>query len=105
MAQSDLKRAIKKFGKDWEKNMKMLSPRRTGRLRDSIKTFADIKADKVKGGAEMVYYGQYVNDGTYKMRAQPFIDDAWAKTRFDNEVDDAIMQEIENMFDITFKEK
>jgi len=105
MGAKNLKKAIKLFAKDFEKNMKSLSPVRTGRLKKSIKTFADIKRDTVKGRAEMVYYGQFVNDGTYKMAAQPFINDAWAETRFDSDVEKAILDEIENMFDITFDKK
>ena len=66
MEQKHLFNAIKEFGKDFEKNLKSLAPYRSGTLKRSIKTFADITADTVKSGVEMVYYGQYVNDGTYK---------------------------------------
>ena len=103
MAKRDLAKAIKEFGKDFQRNLKTLAPYRTGRLKRSIKVFADIQGETVKGGVEMVYYGQYVNEGTYKMAAQPFINDAWAETKFDKDVDGAIQQEIENMFDFTFK--
>jgi HK97 gp10 family phage protein len=103
MAKKDLVKAIKEFGKDLEQNLKTLAPYRTGRLKRSIKTFADIRGETVKAGVEMVYYGQYVNNGTYKMAANPFIDDAWAETRFDSDVDKALLQEIDNMFEITFK--
>lgn len=103
MGARNLKKAIKLFAKDFEKNMKSNAPVRTGRLKKSIKTFAELKRDTVRGRAEMVYYGQFVNDGTYKMAAQPFINDAWAETRFDSDVEKAILDEIENMFDITFE--
>ena len=79
MASKNIVKAINEFAKDFQANMKTLSP------------------------AEMVYYGQFVNEGTYKMAAQPFINDAWAETRFDSQVDEAILDEIEDMFDVTFK--
>tara|TARA_R110000803_G_scaffold16650_5_gene45765 strand:+ start:3062 stop:3376 length:315 start_codon:yes stop_codon:yes gene_type:complete len=103
MSSKKLKKAIIEFGKDFEENMKQLVPVRSGTLKRSIKTFADIKGETVKGGVEMKYYGQYVNEGTNKMSAQPFINDAWAETRFDSDVDKAIIESIDSMFDVTFK--
>lgn len=103
MAAKDLAKAIKEFGKDFEKNLKTNAPVRTGRLKRSIKSSIDLTGDTIKAGVEMVYYGQYVNDGTYKMAAQPFINDSWAETRFDSDVDKEILEEIDNMFEITFK--
>lgn len=102
MAKEHLKKAIQEFGKDFEKNLKRLAPYRTGTLRDSIKTFADISAEKVKPGVEMIYYGQFVNDGTYKMAAQPFINDAWAETRFDADVDKELEKYLDEEFDKVF---
>lgn len=103
MEQKHLLNAIKEFGKDLEKNLKTLAPYRTGTLKKSIKTFADIQADTVKSGVEMVYYGQFVNEGTYKMEAQPFIDDAWAKTKFDKDVDKELEQYLDSQFENVFK--
>lgn len=103
MAVKHLQQAIEKFTKEWAKNMKQLAPYRTGTLKKSIKTFADIQGEKVKPGVEMIYYGQYVNDGTYKMAAQPFINDAWAETRFDKQVDQEIEQYLDQEFDKVFK--
>jgi len=103
MEQKHLLNAIKEFGKDFEKNLKRLAPYRTGTLKKSIKTFADIQGDTVKSGVEMVYYGQYVNDGTYKMAAQPFINDAWAETRFDKDVDKELEQYLDSQFENVFK--
>ena len=103
MARKDLTKAIKEFGKDYEKNLKTLAPYRTGRLKRSIKGNVKTTRETIKAGVEMVYYGQYVNDGTYKMAAQPFINDAWAETKFDADVDKAIIGEIEFMFDKTFE--
>jgi len=37
------------------------------------------------------------------MAAQPFINDAWAETKFDKDVDDAIEDQLDNLFDFTFK--
>jgi HK97 gp10 family phage protein len=102
MASKDLVKAIKQFGKDFEKNLKINAPYRTGRLKKSIKSSVERTGETIKAGVEMVYYGQYVNDGTYKMAAQPFINDSWAETRFNSDVDEAILDEIEEMFDITF---
>lgn len=103
MAIKHLQSAIKKFGKDFEKNLKSLAPYRTGTLKKSIKTFAEIAGEKVKPGVEMIYYGQYVNDGTYKMAAQPFINDAWAETRFDADVDKELEKYLDEQFDKVFK--
>ena len=103
MEQKHLLNAIKEFGKDFEKNLKRVAPYRTGTLKKSIKTFADIQGDTVKSGVEMVYYGQYVNDGTYKMAAQPFINDAWAETRFDKDVDKELEQYLDSQFENVFK--
>jgi len=103
MEQKHLFKAIKEFGKDFEKNLKSLAPYRTGTLKRSIKTFADITADTVKSGVEMVYYGQYVNDGTYKMAAQPFINDAWAETKFDRDVDEELEKYLDSQFEKVFK--
>ncbi len=105
MAVEHLQKAIKKFGKDFEKNLKLLAPVAKvngGTLKKSIKTFAEIAGEKVKPGVEMIYYGQYVNDGTYKMAAQPFINDAWAKTRFDKDVDQELEKYLDEQFDKTF---
>lgn len=106
MAGKDLQIAIKKFGKEFEKNLKLLAPVAKvngGTLKKSIKTFADIAGEKVKPGVEMVYYGQYVNDGTYKMAAQPFINDAWAKTKLDKSIDQEIENYLDEQFDKVFK--
>jgi HK97 gp10 family phage protein len=106
MAGKDLQTAIKKFGKEFEKNLKLLAPVAKvngGTLKKSIKTFADIAGEKVKPGVEMVYYGQYVNDGTYKMAAQPFINDAWAKTKLDKSIDQEIENYLDEQFDKVFK--
>ena len=103
MAIKHLQQAIKKFGKQFQKNMVSLAPERTGTLKKSIKTFAEIAGEKVKPGVEMIYYGQYVNDGTYKMAAQPFINDAWAKTKFDDDVDKVLEKYLDEEFDKVFK--
>ena len=111
MAEKDLKKAIAAFGKEFERNLKELVPVRKkgpqpppyGALKDSIKVFADIQAETVKGGVEMLYYGQYVNEGTYKMAAQPFINKAWAETRFNSKVDKEIDKYLEGEFDKIFK--
>lgn len=102
MASKSLIKAIEEFGKDFEKNLKRLAPYRTGTLKKSIKTFADIKGETVRPGVEMIYYGQFVNDGTYKMAAQPFINDAWAETRFDADVDKEIEKYLDEEFDKVF---
>ena len=94
---------FKEFGKDLEKNLKKLAPYRTGTLKRSIKTFSDIQGETVKGGVETIYYGQYVNEGTYKMAAQPFINDAWDMTVLDADVDKAMEKELDKMFTHTFK--
>lgn len=106
MASKDLIRAIKEFGKDFEKNLKKLAPVAKvngGTLKKSIKTFADIQGETVKSGVEMVYYGQYVNDGTYKMAAQPFINDAWAQTRLDADVTEELEKYLDTEFEKIFK--
>jgi HK97 gp10 family phage protein len=103
MAAKDLVKAIKEFGKDFQKNLKTLAPERTGRLKKSIKTFADIHGETVKAGVNMVYYGEYVNEGTYKMAAQPFINDAWAETRFDEDVNKELVKYLDEEFDKVFE--
>ena len=103
MSEKKLLNAIKEFGKDFVKNQKKLAPYRTGTLKKSIKSFADINRETVKPGIEMVYYGQFVNDGTYKMAAQPFINDAWAETRFDADVDKEFEKYLDEEFDKVFK--
>lgn len=111
MAEKDLKKAIKAFGKEFERNLKELVPVRKkgpqpppyGALKDSIKVFADIQAETVKSGVEMLYYGQYVNDGTYKMKAQPFINDAWQETKFNSKVGKEVEKYLEGEFDKIFK--
>jgi len=102
MKKKHLINAIKEFGKDFEKNLQKLAPYRTGTLKKSIKTFADIQRDTVKAGVEMVYYGQFVNDGTYKMAAQPFINDAWQETRFDADVDKELEKYLDEEFEKVF---
>lgn len=103
MAVKGINKVIKEFGKDLNKNLKKLAPYRTGTLKRSIKTFSDIQGETVKAGVEMVYYGEYVNEGTYKMAANPFINDAWDMTVLDADVDKAMEKELDNLFDITFK--
>jgi HK97 gp10 family phage protein len=103
MAAKEVTKIIKEFGKDLNKNLKKLAPYRTGTLKRSIKTFADLQGERVKAGVEMVYYGQYVNEGTYKMSAQPFINDAWDMTVLDNDVDKVMEQQLDILFDKTFK--
>lgn len=102
MAKEQLLKAIEEFGKDFEKNLKRLAPYRSGTLKKSIKTFAELTGETVKPGVEMVYYGQYVNDGTYKMAAQPFINDAWAETRFSADVDKELEKYLDTEFDKIF---
>ena len=111
MEEKHLLGAIKAFGKEFEKNLKQLVPVRKkgpqppkyGALKNSIKTFADIRGETVDSGVEMLYYGEYVNDGTYKMAAQPFINDAWAKTKFDSKVDKELDAYLDSQFDKVFK--
>jgi len=103
MAAREINKVIKEFGKDLQKNLKNLAPYRTGTLKRSIKTFSDIQGETVKAGVDMVYYGQYVNDGTYKMAAQPFINDAWDMTVLDADVDKVMEAQLDKLFDKTFK--
>ncbi len=94
--------SLKAFGKEFESNLKSLVPVRKGYLKDSIKTFADIKGDTVQSGVEMLYYGEFVNSGTYKMAAQPFINDAWAETRFNAKTDKALEKYLDSQFEKVF---
>ena len=102
--------SLKAFGKEFESNLKSLVPVRKkgyqppkyGALKDSIKTFADIKGETVESGVKMLYYGQFVNSGTYKMAAQPFINDAWAETRFNAKTDKALEQYLDSQFERAF---
>lgn len=103
MAGKDLLKAIKRFGNDFERNLKKQAPYRTGRLKDSLKTFADIQRETVRTGVEMVYYGEFVNSGTYKMEANPFIERAWEETKLDSDVEAALLDEVADMFDKTFE--
>ena len=55
-----------------ERNAKILCPVDTGRLRASITTQVDDKIPRALIGTN-VHYGIYVELGTYKMSAQPYL--------------------------------
>ncbi len=103
MASENLLNAIKEFGKDFEKNLQKLAPYRTGTLKKSIKTFADIQRDTVKAGVEMIYYGEYVKEKrTHNKEYNPFKEDAWAQTRFDADVDKELEKYLDEEFEKVF---
>jgi len=110
MKDQGLLKAIENFNDEFQANLKELVPVRKkgpeppkkGALKDSIKTFADIQAETVRSGVDMLYYGQYVNDGTYKMAAQPFINEAWKRTRFSPDFDKSLEKYLDKQFDKTF---
>lgn len=103
MASKHLVNAIKEFGKDFEKNLKRLAPYRTGTLKKSIKTFADISGETVKPGVEMIYYGEFVKEkGTHNREYNPFKEDAWAETRFNADVDKELEKYLDEEFDKVF---
>lgn len=99
-AEKDLIRDLKKLDKIFVQNMKRIVPVRKGRLKDSIEAI-----DKPHPGVDMLYYGQYVNDGTYKMAAQPFINDAWDMTvkQQDEQVFEILNETLNVMFNKTFE--
>lgn len=103
MASKNFIKAIEAFAKEYEENLKTLAPKRSGRLKDSIKTFVDVQAETVKAGVEMVYYGEFVKKkGTHNREYNPFKDEAWAETKFNTQVEEALLAEIESMFDKVF---
>lgn len=111
MKSKELEKGIKRFNKAFEANLKQLVPVREkgpqpppfGALKESIKTYAEQRGDTFDSGVEMLYYGQYVNDGTYKMAAQPFINDAWAETKLNTYIDKNVEKYLDEQFDKVFE--
>ena len=63
---------------------------RTGRLRDSIKV-KQTRTNKAGGAIfdlNTVYYGVFVEEGTYKMKARPFAAEAANSDQFKSMIDD-----------------
>lgn len=65
-----VKKAVKMIGMQAERNVKTVTPVDTGRLRGSITHESD--SDTAYVGTN-VYYAPYVEFGTYKMAAQPYL--------------------------------
>ncbi len=103
MDQKGLFKAIKTFNKDYVKNLKKLAPFRTGTLKESIRSFAEIAGDTVKSGVEMEYYGEFVKKkGTHNKEYNPFKEDAFKDTRLDRKFDDVMEEYLDTQFEHTF---
>lgn len=99
----ELVKAIQEYTKDFEANLKKTVPVRKGTLRDSIKVIPPLqRQNEVRGGIEMLYYGQYVDQGTRYFKGRKFISKAFAETKFDKDVENEITNTIDKMFDKTF---
>lgn len=102
MAKSETLSAIQLFAKKWVKNMKDLVPKRSGKLEESI-----VSIDKPEPGISMLYYGQYVDQGTRYIRGSsitPFIQNAFDETFKESadEFSDEVYKQIEKQFDRAF---
>ncbi len=54
---------------EMQEEIRQRAPRKTGRLAESVRVIVDKMGIVVK----MIYYGGYVENGTHKMRAHPFV--------------------------------
>lgn len=71
---SACEKAVKDTCEDIQRMAKQFAPARSGKLRDSIKT----KVEGLKGEVYSdVSYAGYVENGTRKMRARPFLRPAY----------------------------
>jgi HK97 gp10 family phage protein len=66
-------KAVADVSADIERNAQARAPVQTGYLRSSIKAQAHGKSAEIEAGAE---YAAYVEYGTYKMAARPFLSPA-----------------------------
>lgn len=101
--QSDILKAMQIFTTKWVKNMKELVPVRSGDLKDSIRSI-----DRPEPIIGMLYYGQYVDQGTRYIRGSsitPFIGDGFDKAfkEVGDEFSDEVYKQIEKQFDKAFK--
>lgn len=94
-----LDKALQQFANEWVKNMKQKAPYRTGRLRDSIEAI-----DRPEPVIDMVYYGQFVDQGTKYQKAQHFVDKSFKETtkEFEEDFSEEVFDQITVLFDKTF---
>ena len=97
-----LKQAIQDWNRQLQANLKDNVAVRTGNLQKSIKTFEEINEGTSETVIEMLEYGQFVDEGTVNMRAQPFIQKSIEETNLDI-LSKGITEELDKMFDKTFK--
>lgn len=87
---SKIQDELNRIGQQIVNDAKKTVPVDTGSLRDSLKyesTF--ISFDKFNISIYERYYGVYVNNGTYKMKARPYLTDA-VKKNLPEGIDDII---------------
>lgn len=70
MVEKEADREVAQFCKDVVRNAKLRVPVDTGRLKWSIRQHKDKMGHSIEAGAD---YASYVEYGTSKMRAQPYI--------------------------------
>ena len=75
-----VKQELDELGKNIVRDAKATVPVDTGTLKNSIKYETNfISNDRFQIVIEEKYYGTYVNSGTRRQRAQPYMDNAIAK--------------------------
>jgi len=88
---TNIKNVIGKIGKKIVEEAKRVVPVRTGSLRDSITSTQTKDGVIIEANTD---YAEYIEDGTDKMSAQPFMEVAIDATEYkaDEMIDDAIIK-------------
>lgn len=101
---AELGQIVQQYTKDLQANIRKYTPVRTGALKKSLTVLPPLeRPDYIRGEITMLYYGEYVNDGTRYIEPQRFIQKGFEETKFDVEIDKGLQKTIEKMFDTTFK--